>query len=58
MADIASDETPGIPIASTDRGADQLHRNVLIGLALVLVIAPFVAYPVFVMKGGETVKAP
>ncbi|MDX3808843.1 branched-chain amino acid ABC transporter permease [Bosea thiooxidans] len=50
MADLASDETSGIPIASTDRGADQLHRNVLIGLALLLAIAPFVAYPVFVMK--------
>ncbi|KPH81389.1 branched-chain amino acid ABC transporter permease [Bosea vaviloviae] len=50
MADIASDETSGIPVAKTDRSADQLHRNVLIGLALLLAIAPFVAYPVFVMK--------
>ncbi len=36
--------------AAADPGTASLHRNVMIGIAIALVIAPFVAYPVFVMK--------
>ncbi|KUL93076.1 ABC transporter permease [Bosea sp. WAO] len=36
--------------AAADSGTASLHRNVMIGIAIALVIAPFVAYPVFVMK--------
>jgi branched-chain amino acid transport system permease protein len=32
------------------RSAEALHRHILIGLAGVLVVAPFVLYPVFLMK--------
>jgi branched-chain amino acid transport system permease protein len=52
MADIASTDASaaGLTIAETDDGTARLHRNLMIGIAVVLVIAPFVAYPVFVMK--------
>ena len=36
--------------AAAERSTASLHRNVMIGIAIALVIAPFVAYPVFVMK--------
>ncbi|WP_414644885.1 branched-chain amino acid ABC transporter permease [Bosea sp. (in: a-proteobacteria)] len=36
--------------AAAERDTASLHRNVMIGIAIALVIAPFVAYPVFVMK--------
>lgn len=47
MADIAAtDALPG----EADKGTLRLHRAIMIGIAILLVIAPFVAYPVFVMK--------
>jgi branched-chain amino acid transport system permease protein len=52
MADIASTDAPaaGLALSETDDSTARLHRAILIGLAVLLVIAPFVAYPVFVMK--------
>src|SRR6478672_6826753 len=50
MADIPSGAPSGIPIAADDRSTERLHRMVMIGIAVALVVAPFVAYPVFVMK--------
>jgi branched-chain amino acid transport system permease protein len=52
MADIATIDTaagPAVP-PDTTRGTQRLHRNIIIGLAVLLAIAPFVLYPVFVMK--------
>ncbi len=49
MADVLP-AAGGIALAETDRGTERLHRYVFIGIALALAIAPFVAYPVFVMK--------
>ncbi|MGX1790655.1 branched-chain amino acid ABC transporter permease [Bosea sp. NPDC055332] len=52
MADIASTDASaaGLSIGETDDSTARLHRNLMIGIAVALVIAPFVAYPVFVMK--------
>jgi len=52
MADIASTDASaaGLAIGEVDDSTERLHRNLMIGIAVVLVIAPFVAYPVFVMK--------
>ncbi|MGX5736003.1 branched-chain amino acid ABC transporter permease [Bosea thiooxidans] len=52
MADVTSAEAPaaGLAISETSKGTERLHRAILLGLAVVLAIAPFVAYPVFVMK--------
>lgn len=52
MADITSAEAPaaGLAISETSKGTERLHRAILLGLVVVLAIAPFVAYPVFVMK--------
>jgi branched-chain amino acid transport system permease protein len=52
MADIASTDAPaaGLAIGEVDDSTERLHRNLMIGIAIALVIAPFVAYPVFVMK--------
>ena len=52
MANIASADAPaaGPAIAQTSRGTERLHRFIMIGIAVALLIAPFVAYPVFVMK--------
>jgi branched-chain amino acid transport system permease protein len=52
MANITLDDAPagGIALAETSRGTERLHRAVFIGLGVLLVIAPFVVYPVFVMK--------
>lgn len=51
MADIAStDASASLAIGEVDDGTARLHRNLMIGIAAALVIAPFVAYPVFVMK--------
>lgn len=49
MADVLS-AGGGISLQDANRHNEQLHRNVMIGIAAVLVIAPFVAYPVFIMK--------
>ncbi len=51
MADIAATEAPAAVLpGETDKGTLRLHRAIMIGIAIALVIAPFVAYPVFVMK--------
>ncbi|MCV9940219.1 branched-chain amino acid ABC transporter permease [Boseaceae bacterium BT-24-1] len=52
MADIASTDAPAaaLAIGEVDDSTARLHRNLMIGIAIALVIAPFVAYPVFVMK--------
>jgi len=52
MADVTSAEAPaaGLGISETSKGTERLHRAIMIGLAVALVTAPFVAYPVFVMK--------
>lgn len=52
MADIASTDAPaaGVAIGEVDDSTERLHRYLMIGIAVALVIAPFVAYPVFVMK--------
>ncbi|MDF2687357.1 MAG: branched-chain amino acid transport system / permease component family protein [Microvirga sp.] len=50
MTDINDVSTSNLAASETDRGTERLHRNILIGLAVALAIAPFVAYPVFVMK--------
>jgi branched-chain amino acid transport system permease protein len=49
MADVLP-AAGGVALAETDRGTEQLHRYIFIGIALALAVAPFVAYPVFVMK--------
>ncbi|WP_332691988.1 branched-chain amino acid ABC transporter permease [Bosea sp. (in: a-proteobacteria)] len=49
MADVLP--AAGAPASDeANRGVATLHRNIFIGIAIALVIAPFVAYPVFVMK--------
>ena len=52
MTNLASTtEAPAAAVLTeTDDGAARLHRNLFIAIAAVLVVAPFVAYPVFVMK--------
>lgn len=52
MADIAATDAPAATLlpGEADKGTLRLHRAIMIGLAVALVIAPFVAYPVFVMK--------
>ncbi len=52
MADAVSIEPPagGLALAETSRGTERLHRGILIGLGLFLLVAPFLFYPVFVMK--------
>lgn len=52
MADVLTTEAPaaGLALTETSKGTERLHRAILIGLAVVLAVAPFVAYPVFVMK--------
>ena len=42
--------TPIVPVSREGRATRALHRNILIGLALLLLVAPFGLYPVFVMK--------
>ncbi len=52
MTDLASTDASasGLALAETDDSTARLHRNLFIAIAAVLVVAPFVAYPVFVMK--------
>ena len=52
MTYLASTDAPaaGLALNETDDSTARLHRNLMIGIAVALVIAPFVAYPVFVMK--------
>ena len=40
----------GAALAGTDRAVERLHRAIFAGLALVLLVAPHVLYPVFVIK--------
>jgi branched-chain amino acid transport system permease protein len=52
MADgaAATIESPVAPAVSEGKGVHALHRMIFIGLAVALVVAPFVVYPVFLMK--------
>ena len=51
MADIATIDAAAPPLSDeAARATQRLHRAIMVGLAVALVIAPFVAYPVFVMK--------
>ena len=52
MTDIASTEAPAAAgaLVETDEGTARLHRAIFIALAVVIAVAPFVAYPVFLMK--------
>jgi branched-chain amino acid transport system permease protein len=50
MSDAALTSLEGVSLKETDRGVERLHRFIIAGIAVALVIAPFVAYPVFVMK--------
>jgi branched-chain amino acid transport system permease protein len=44
------DEAPIAAAAPENRGSAALHRGIFIGLAALLAVAPFVLYPVFLMK--------
>ena len=48
MADVMP--AVGTASAQAERDTARLHRNVMIGIGALLLVAPFVAYPVFVMK--------
>ncbi|MCA0425771.1 MAG: branched-chain amino acid ABC transporter permease, partial [Proteobacteria bacterium] len=50
MAKDSSVRVPALTSGGEEAGVERLHRRVLLGIALALVIAPFVVYPVFVMK--------
>lgn len=51
MTDVSIEAPAGaIALAETSRGTQRLHRAVFVGLAAVLLAAPFVVYPVFLMK--------
>src|SRR5215210_5701127 len=51
MADSATAaDSPVAPAAAQSRGAETLHRSIFAGLVVLLAIAPFVVYPVFLMK--------
>ena len=47
---VAAVETPvNVPLPQT-KTAEGLHRLIFVGLAVALIVAPFVAYPFFLMK--------
>ena len=51
MTDLASTDTRTATILSEiDDGTARFHRNIMIAIAALLVVAPFVTYPVFAMK--------
>jgi len=51
MADaITAGVSPVAPATPESKSTRVLHRNVLIGLTVVLLVAPFLLYPVFLMK--------
>ena len=54
MADTAAiasvDAAPILPVLSEGRDVRALHRKIMLGIAATLVVAPFVLYPVFLMK--------
>ena len=41
----------GMPLATEDRATARLHLRIFAGIAVALLVAPFVLYPVFLMKG-------
>ena len=43
-------DSPVAPAVHEGRDVQTLHRMIFVGLAAVLIVAPFVAYPVFLMK--------
>lgn len=49
MADVISATAPGQSVEA-ERSTQRLHRNIMILIAVLLALAPFVLYPVFVMK--------
>jgi branched-chain amino acid transport system permease protein len=49
MADSAA-ASPTAPIVLETRDVATLHRLILVGIAVLLVVGPFVLYPVFLMK--------
>ncbi|MCR4524736.1 branched-chain amino acid ABC transporter permease, partial [Bosea sp. 47.2.35] len=52
MTDLASTDASASGLAPSEAAEStaRLHRNLFIAIAAVLVVAPFVAYPIFVMK--------
>jgi branched-chain amino acid transport system permease protein len=50
MTDATLPTVGGMPISEAEQSNERLHRAIMIGIAALLVVAPFVAYPVFVMK--------
>ena len=54
MADTAAiasvDAAPILPVLSEGRDVRALHRKIMLGIAVFLAVAPFVLYPVFLMK--------
>ena len=51
MADSVSTAAPPVDVALPDtKTAEGLHRIIFIGLAVLLVVAPLIFYPVFLMK--------
>lgn len=51
MADAVIDAASPIAPVTPESGATRaLHRNVIIGIAVILLVAPMVLYPVFLMK--------
>ncbi|MFN3671780.1 MAG: branched-chain amino acid ABC transporter permease [Bosea sp. (in: a-proteobacteria)] len=51
MADLSVEAPAGaLALSQTNRSTERLHKAILIGIALALLVAPFVLYPVFVMK--------
>jgi branched-chain amino acid transport system permease protein len=52
MANVASTDAPaaGLALSEMTDGTARLHRMIFIGIAIALAVAPFIAYPVFVMK--------
>uniref|UniRef100_UPI0035CB9F23 branched-chain amino acid ABC transporter permease n=1 Tax=uncultured Methylobacterium sp. TaxID=157278 RepID=UPI0035CB9F23 len=54
MADTAAiapaDAAPILPVLAEGRDDRALHRRIMLGIAVILAVAPFVLYPVFLMK--------
>jgi branched-chain amino acid transport system permease protein len=51
MADHATIDAPAsLAVPETTRDDEALHRMIMVGLAAALLVAPFVLYPVFLMK--------
>jgi branched-chain amino acid transport system permease protein len=50
MADSAMAPSPAVPAVVEGRSVEALHRMIFIGLAALLLVAPFIIYPVFLMK--------